>query len=375
MAKDVYLSQVQPVLALGKYEVTPLVVPEGKYKPIRLSDNGSMITEAGGRVSTANSSAVALGIGGVFTGAWEDITNCAMVIVTIKTDKASATDGLVVQFSSDGVNIDNTDEFTIPANNGKTFSFNPACKYFRVVYTNGAVAQTYMRLQSICKSVYAKPSSHRINDSITTQEDAELVKSVISAEDETGSFVNIRATQGARGNNMRVSVDQVEVTTNSLKTITYSHAELHSGDHYFSKQTFILASGAAKNILIVTPNTTRWAHMIFGASGETGEIQIDIYEGTTTSDNGTRDNERNRNRNFADNNTTLIYENPTITGNGVLLISQTFGASKTTGGGGRDAEEILLKQNTKYLFKITNNTVSNNKINTQIDWYEHTNLT
>ena len=34
------------------------------------------------------------------------------------------------------------------------------------------------------------------------------------------------------GNNLRVSVDQVETTTNSLKTIDYSHAELHGGAHF-----------------------------------------------------------------------------------------------------------------------------------------------
>src|SRR3989304_6254497 len=57
-------------------------------------------------VSTNNSSISTLGISGVFTGTWEDILNYAMVSVQVYSSHASATDGLSIQWSSNGTNID-----------------------------------------------------------------------------------------------------------------------------------------------------------------------------------------------------------------------------------------------------------------------------
>jgi len=149
-----------------------------------------------GHVSTDNSTTSVLAGGAVFTGAWEEVTNHGIIVITLKASHASATDGLSVQFSTDGTNIDNTDEFTVAAATGKTFSFQAAAKYFRVVYTNGATLQTYFRLQTILKPSYAKPSSHRVSDSLSLQDDAELVKAVIAGETTAGggAFVNVKVT-------------------------------------------------------------------------------------------------------------------------------------------------------------------------------------
>ena len=54
-----------------------------------------------GFISTDNTTSTPLGIGGVFTGTWEDITNIAMIYVSMTADQASATDGLTIQFSPD----------------------------------------------------------------------------------------------------------------------------------------------------------------------------------------------------------------------------------------------------------------------------------
>ena len=126
---------------------------------------------------------------------------CKPQSVRFLADQASATDGLSVEFSTDGTNWDANDTFTIPATTGKTFSFQCATRYFRVTYTNGAVAQTTFRLQTILKPSYVKPSSHRIADTISDQDDAELQKAVLTAENSTG-FVNIQSTESK---NLRVT--------------------------------------------------------------------------------------------------------------------------------------------------------------------------
>lgn len=72
-------------------------------------------------ISTSNSSTVLLGIGGVFTGATEDITQYAEVRVSVFSDVASATDGLQLQQSKDGINWDASDVYTIPSATNKTY--------------------------------------------------------------------------------------------------------------------------------------------------------------------------------------------------------------------------------------------------------------
>lgn len=160
-----------------------------------VSGGQAMPVEIEGTVSTVNSTSTPLGIGGTFTGTAEDVSGVAIVFVTVFTNVASATNGLSVQQSSDGTNWDHVEVYTIPANTAKTFSFQAACQFFRIAYTNGGTAQTTFRLQTVFKQVYGKPSSHRISDNITTQDDAELVKAVL-AGNSLGKFYNISATPG-----------------------------------------------------------------------------------------------------------------------------------------------------------------------------------
>ena len=152
------------------------------------------VREIKGKVSDGNSTAAKLDAGIVFTGDAVDITDVAIFYVSVYSDQASAIDGLSVQQSTDGTNWDHIDVFNVPAATGKTFSFNPSAKWMRVVYTNGAVDQFEFRLQTILKSVYSKPSSHRIQDSISTDDDAELVKSVLTGQIVDDGFVNIGAS-------------------------------------------------------------------------------------------------------------------------------------------------------------------------------------
>lgn len=176
----------------------------------------------------------------------------------------------------------------------------------------------------------------------------------------------------------RVNIDQVEPTTNSVKVIDYSHAELHSGDHYVVKDYVSVLKAGVKEFIISTPDTKRWAHMVLGVDAVTSSITIDIYEGVSTTSDGTAINNRNRNRNFSDDNTTICYEDPTgLTGDvaGNLLQASYLGAGKNSAGGGiRDSEEMLLKQNTKYLVRVTELNIAATVVNYTFDWYEHTNI-
>jgi hypothetical protein len=122
-------------------------------------------------VSVANSTATNLGAGATFTGTAEDITKYAEVRVTVFASHASATDGLQMQQSSDGVNWDASDVFTIPAATNKTFGSGSAARYFRLVYTNGGTTTTSLRIQTTYHVNATKPSSIRPQDARTNDND------------------------------------------------------------------------------------------------------------------------------------------------------------------------------------------------------------
>ena len=124
----------------------------------------SVVVTSNGLVSSVNSSAVALGLGAVFTGTSEDITEYADVRVYVFANQASATDGLQMQQSSNGTNWDVIDSYTVPASTGKTYSVGVSAKFFRVMYTNGGVASTVFRLQTKYHKTYSKGSSVRPQD-------------------------------------------------------------------------------------------------------------------------------------------------------------------------------------------------------------------
>jgi hypothetical protein len=162
---------------------------------VEVSDDGQLHVVAEGKVSTENSSSTPLIADAVFTGTAVETFAYAVIVVSIFADQVSATDGLAIEQSTDGTNWDHCDNFTIPASTGKTFSFQPAARYLRVIYTNGGTGQGAFRLQTTLKKTYVKPSSHRIQDSIVDDDDAELTKAVITGKDPNGTFRNVNTTE------------------------------------------------------------------------------------------------------------------------------------------------------------------------------------
>lgn len=150
-----------------------------------------------GLVSSVNSTSSALGAAGVFTGDWEDTLNYNTITIGILADQSSAVDGLEVQWSADGLTEIQDDVFSIFANAGKVYTFSPANRYFRVVYTNGAAPQASFSIQSILKKGGIKASSHRLKDSVIGDDDAELIKAVLTAADLNGVYSSIGQFKGA----------------------------------------------------------------------------------------------------------------------------------------------------------------------------------
>jgi hypothetical protein len=147
----------------------------------------------GDGIDSGNSSSTPLAGAATFPGSSKDISRYRSIAINVYSNVASATDGLSIQQSADGTNWDHTDVFTVPADTGKVYTIAPHAQYLKVVYTNGGSAQTSFRLQTILRAGEMTPSSHRIQDAISDDDDAQLVKSVLTGK-ANGSFVNVQTT-------------------------------------------------------------------------------------------------------------------------------------------------------------------------------------
>ena len=245
------------------------------YEPLQtIETNGNVgiVAIAPGHVSTKNSVAFSPAGEATWTGEAEDVTNFGVISVNIRASQNSATDGLVIEQSSNGTNWDHSDAFTIPANTGKVFSFQAAAKYYRVKYTNGETGAT-IRLQTVLKPYYVKPSSHRIKDTISGEDDAELVKAVITGADPGGDFINFEATAGG---NFKTSIEEYD---NSLdgNPLPVKNTMLEIGKGNVTGHSYVQKFGEATNIDSADPFVDVWD----GTSHGSG---IKTYTFSTTAD-------------------------------------------------------------------------------------------
>lgn len=168
---------------------------------------------------------------------------------------------------------------------------------------------------------------------------------------------------------------RIDQSTNTIQTIDYAHHEIHAGSHFMYTDSVEIASGATQDYMIITPDTTKWAHMLFDIDGS-AITQWQLYEGSDKNPT-TEQVTGNNNRNSLVAATTKIYKGTsggTTDGN---LIHQYKSGSSTAQSRGpssvRNDSEIILKQNTKYILRVTSGT-NGNLTNLRLEWYEHINV-
>lgn len=163
--------------------------------------------------------------------------------------------------------------------------------------------------------------------------------------------------------------------TNSLKILTDEHHKIHEGDHFFYTDSVQLNADATQDYLLTTPDTTRLVHLKINITGN-AITQFDLFE-ASDKDGTTPQVAYNSNRNSEVAPTMTIHKG--ISGgstDGIKIYTMKSGSATQIS---RDPlvsqrdNEIILKQNTKYIVRITSGTNSN-LTNTQIEWYEHTNI-
>jgi len=165
-----------------------------------------------------------------------------------------------------------------------------------------------------------------------------------------------------------------DLSTRAQVTIDYGHHEVHNGELFYITDTASLNDGNSRELLFETSDTDEWVHFTFETTGSY-ETSVYLYE-TTTKTTGTAMTELNHNRNSANAATMVVTHTPGGAGDGTLIFTAYFGADSGPAamggirGNTRPEAEIVLKQNTKYLLRVTSGTNSN-AITTIAAWYEH----
>jgi len=182
--------------------------------------------------------------------------------------------------------------------------------------------------------------------------------------------INTNAMMFGRVSDTVVKNARIDSSTETIMMVEYAHHEIHDGTSYTTNHTADISNGFNMDILLVTPDTTTYGHMTYEIESEL-EMDFSLYEDTTTSNNGTTLNIYNRNRNSASTATLTASHTPTVTSVGTKIRTWHTGSKKDFGGGDRATHEIILKRNTKYLFRLTNSSGANNYMSAKIDFYEH----
>lgn len=164
-----------------------------------------------GVVSSLNSSSTNLALNAVFTGTGEDVTIFANVKISIFSSGVSAIDGLQIQQSPNNIDWDASDTYTIPATTNRAFSVPVNNKFFRIVYTNGAVATTSFRLQVIYNAQDKQPSSVRPQDGRANDNDfVEMLGFLMGYNSVTNTWNRIGITNAVTGGNENL-IDRIKV--------------------------------------------------------------------------------------------------------------------------------------------------------------------
>lgn len=165
--------------------------------------------------------------------------------------------------------------------------------------------------------------------------------------------------------------------TRALQTIDYAHHEIHAGSHYYRTFSATVASGAVQYYLLdIASAGLKYPHMSFEFNG-TAITKFEIFEDSTKSGDGDKILPLNNDRNSTNTSIIELYDAIGEEGDeGTLIWEHSAGTAtqqSRSAASSEQATELVLKNNTKYLIKITSGT-DGNLVNVTLEWYEHTNL-
>lgn len=152
------------------------------------------------RVDSNNSSTTILTANSVFTGLSTEIQNYGSISICVI---ASSSGILRLQQSTNGVDWDTVKTYSVISNVAENSTVSIASRYYRLVYTNGSIDQTYFRLQSLLQ---VRVATNNLDDEVsgelvTTRDYASLLtigpnrNLYVTCKQPKSSFGDIRLSQ------------------------------------------------------------------------------------------------------------------------------------------------------------------------------------
>ena len=169
---------------------------DGYLIPLHIAADGALITEnCKGLVSAGNSTTTPLAENAVFLGSSADVIGFYGISYSVYSDKDSAANGIICQFSPDNINWDDRVINTYTYDGTVSdLVIRPHDRYFRIKYTNGSQAQTTFRLQTILHHSTSFGDSTGVDHPPRSGDEALLVKAVISGKSVSGggAYVDVK---------------------------------------------------------------------------------------------------------------------------------------------------------------------------------------
>lgn len=166
-------------------------------------------------------------------------------------------------------------------------------------------------------------------------------------------------------------------TSSAITTIELPHHEVHEGSYYRAGMNYTLSNGQVAGFALTTPNTTKWAHITWELNCS-ADGTFTVLEDVTSFSGGGTITPLAHNRNIVSPSGAVCMRGNTAadlitpTGGGTI-INSVLSTGKGSSVSRASGAEIVLKQNSKYLFQYTNGT-SVNIVDLAFEWYEHNNI-
>lgn len=154
------------------------------------------------KTDSNNSTETPLLASDVFTGTATDTFGYKYYVATVHSDVVGT---LKVQYSPNGTDWHDGEEYSVPANVFKPYTPPIWDRYIRLIYTNGGTDQTTFHLHATLRNGAIKDSSHNINDNLNDDDDAPLRVTVSKLRTAQNTYVSQTATASG---NAKVSLEE-----------------------------------------------------------------------------------------------------------------------------------------------------------------------
>lgn len=147
-----------------------------------------------GFVDESNSTNTALLANETFTGNGMDVSFFSLLTVSLYGEPNNASGELYFQFSPDNEHWDLEVIYNIKdLMKEPSHSIDPRYRYFRVLYENGPIDQTILRLQSLYHTNRGKVTTSQINtELLPLTTDADNVRAIVMGQNTAGYYSNVK---------------------------------------------------------------------------------------------------------------------------------------------------------------------------------------